>query len=420
MPSVRFCLLAHLIPTAAALCTAQHAGTIDVVSALFGSESSRQAFSRQESAHTEVAALFPTRKRELTYGEFDLANFLALLDSVDPKPGEIFLDVGSGCGRLVLAASLAYPILGCSYGIELLPELHASALAAHGRLTTFLRDEPTIGIAPCELVCDEVDHALPRLFGSGAGGSLVREQPSVAFVYATCWPGAGPYLPSLTETLAATLAVGSRVVTIDKQLVAEDDLGRWRFAQVVERRVANYNTCESTAYVYRLEELCKGSGDDRTSEVRGGGNSARAGQVTMSATDAVGGGISREGGDAEADADGEVEPKQPDNPLLSTAPMRALVDAAAAQAEAAEAVGEAWDDIALMEAELAEALGVDVDELEAVLDGAVAEDVYLDDDDGTGSGGAGPDDDDSSLEAMVDRLKNGGGAIPEDLPYDVL
>ena len=32
--------------------------------------------------------------------------------------------------------------------------------------------------------------------------------------------------------------------------------------------------------------------------------------------------------------------------------------------EAAEAVGEEWDDIALMEAKLAEALGVDVDELE--------------------------------------------------------
>ena len=43
-----------------------------------------------------------------------------------------------------------------------------------------------------------------------------------------------------------------------------------------------------------------------------------------------------------------------------------------------------------------------------------------DDDDDDFSGGAGPNAHDSNLEAMVDRLKNGGGAVPEDLPYDVL
>jgi hypothetical protein len=42
------------------------------------------------------------------YGEFDLDLFLDLLSAADPRPGDVFIDVGSGNGRLVLASALAY------------------------------------------------------------------------------------------------------------------------------------------------------------------------------------------------------------------------------------------------------------------------------------------------------------------------
>jgi len=94
--------------------------------------------------------------------------------------------------------------------------------------------------------------------------------------------------------------------------------------------------------------------------------------------------------------------------------MELLAQAAQAQAEAAEAVGEAWDEIAEMEEELARELGIPVDELEAYLDGAGALGGEIDLD------GDGQDEEDASLEEQVERLKSGGGATPEDLPYDIV
>ena len=63
----------------------------------------------------------------LTYGEFPLLSVARLLDHLDPPlgPGDVFVDLGSGAGRLVLAVSLLWPALGACVGMELLPEVHA-------------------------------------------------------------------------------------------------------------------------------------------------------------------------------------------------------------------------------------------------------------------------------------------------------
>jgi precorrin-6B methylase 2 len=194
----------------------------DLVDSLFGTVSSRQSFARQAAAETEAAARFaPSRGKELTYGEFDLPFFFSLLADAAPSAGESFLDVGSGCGRLVLAAALAHS-WETAAGVELLEHLHTSAQEAHTRLRAVLEGEPSVSLSPCRLVCAEADEALPSLLRSTCA-------PHVVFVFATCWPGAGPYLPNLSATLAANLRVGSRVITVDKQLVVRPDaaqLGR--------------------------------------------------------------------------------------------------------------------------------------------------------------------------------------------------
>lgn len=57
---------------------------------------------------------------EFTYGEVTFEHFVAALDLADPKPGEIFWDLGCGAGRPMVAASLAFPELGACKGAELL------------------------------------------------------------------------------------------------------------------------------------------------------------------------------------------------------------------------------------------------------------------------------------------------------------
>lgn len=47
--------------------------------------------------------------------------------NADPAPGEVFLDVGSGCGRLVIFAAIAFPSLSQCRGIEVMPRLHEAA-----------------------------------------------------------------------------------------------------------------------------------------------------------------------------------------------------------------------------------------------------------------------------------------------------
>ncbi len=79
----------------------------------------------------------------LTYGEFDFLFFAQLLekafdynnsfclndDGGDEKwRNKTFIDIGSGTGRLVIGAAALYPELKLSKGVEILPNLHASAM----------------------------------------------------------------------------------------------------------------------------------------------------------------------------------------------------------------------------------------------------------------------------------------------------
>ena len=298
----------------------------------------------------------------------------------------MFCDIGSGCGRLVLAAALAFPWARAA-GVELLDDLHNAAVSAHRRLTNVLEDEPDIALSESTFVQGEASEALPALLGGGSEG-----QSAVVFVYATCWPGVGPYLPDLTESLAACLASGSRVVTIDKQLVAEEDvgLGRWRFTLLDERPVQNYNTHESVAYTYRLDpspSAASASASASASSSASSSASASASASSASGQESFGwprtGAMVMSAADSEAEEGKEGEEEAADADAVTSRPgdrlgggggglagsLDALAQAAEAQAAASEAVGEAWDDIADMERALAAELGISVEELEAYLEG---------------------------------------------------
>ncbi|CAM9263907.1 unnamed protein product [Scytosiphon promiscuus] len=69
--------------------------------------------------------------KPLTYGEVHVPDFLSILELVKPKDGEIFVDLGSGTGKAVLAAACGFPEFSkyCMC-IELVPGL-ADAAAEH-------------------------------------------------------------------------------------------------------------------------------------------------------------------------------------------------------------------------------------------------------------------------------------------------
>jgi len=241
-------------PTPPISLTPAESGAASLVTALFGSERSSQAFARQSLSTRDMEVELgiqpgDSRAVSLTYGEFDLSFFFELLRRASPQRGERFTDVGSGCGRLVLAAALTHEWELAS-GVELLPALNSLAVDAHARLSELLVDEPTdeIALAPCTFVCGEADERLPELLGTTSGG----QSSHVVFVYATAWPSTGPVLGELSRTLGTSLPVGSRVITIDKQLCSDDsEAVRWAFEPLGSPIEApNYNTFTSVAYVY--------------------------------------------------------------------------------------------------------------------------------------------------------------------------
>jgi len=252
-------LLARRRPTETrlSLLDAREAGAHTIIEALYGEVSSSQAFARQAVAANEVEAKHRSRSRELTYGEFDLAFFYRLLRAAHPEPGEYFVDIGSGVGRLVVAAALVHDWRFAA-GIEILEELHGLGARTHGRLLAEAGGDDGVWLAPCRFLCQEAEVALPQLAPEGSAGGR-----GVAFVYATCWPSVGPYLAELSRSLAATLPSGSRVITIDKQLVSDGGAAAavgappgdscWTFRLLHDEEAANYNTHRSRGYVYELQ-----------------------------------------------------------------------------------------------------------------------------------------------------------------------
>ena len=95
-------------------------------------------------------ALGREKDPELTYGEVLFRPFYRMLaDVVKPRPGEVFVDLGSGTGRAVFVAALCFPRLAACKGYEVSPPLHSDAVRCHGELSGSV-------MAPVELHCADV------------------------------------------------------------------------------------------------------------------------------------------------------------------------------------------------------------------------------------------------------------------------
>ena len=144
---------------------------------------------------------------DLLFGEFQLAHFFGVVDeaaALIDEPLAKVVDLGSGCGRLVLALAKRRPDLGVA-GLEYQPRLHDVGAAALARA----------GLANAELHCGDLhDAAATRRACAGAG---------VVFCYSTALfcEGDEDVASRLSDALRV-LAPGTVVVTTDRRLRKAD------------------------------------------------------------------------------------------------------------------------------------------------------------------------------------------------------
>ena len=67
------------------------------------------------------------------YGELTEKGVRAVLKLLAPRPGDVFVDLGSGAGRMCFQVALEWPEIACSRGVELSGSRHAAGLAALAR-----------------------------------------------------------------------------------------------------------------------------------------------------------------------------------------------------------------------------------------------------------------------------------------------
>ena len=149
----------------------------------------------------------------VAYGEADVAAFLTLLDemcaadSFSPKDPCSFLDIGSGIGKIVLAAA-ASRHFDSARGVEILKGLHNAAAAAHA---TMMSHHPDV-YNKVKLECGDA-------LGKDADLS------SVSFLYCNCAVFTPEMLARL-ESICATLPKGALVLVSSPTVLK----GNCRFA----------------------------------------------------------------------------------------------------------------------------------------------------------------------------------------------
>lgn len=168
-----------------------------------------------------------------------------LLAAAQPRQGDIFVDVGSGVGRLILTAALLWPSAWANcHGIELLPELHGAAIDARVRFDALPSPLSTLPIAPVEYSAIDVY--------SASGGATLREA-DVVFVYAVTWArDAQGRLTELSHALARSgIKQDARIITVGVTLLPE--ASGVRFERVRSLQGDNEETGpDSLGHIFRV------------------------------------------------------------------------------------------------------------------------------------------------------------------------
>lgn len=140
----------------------------------------------------------------LTYGEFDVDCFRMLVQrAIALTSNDVeslsFCDIGSGAGRLVLAAAAGWPFR-CCIGVEMMDSLHTMAIDLHAAACD-LADSLDVPLAPCKFA--QVD-----LTDSDAAEHTATVD--IAFAFSTCFDDM-----TFATALRGILPAGAILITID-------------------------------------------------------------------------------------------------------------------------------------------------------------------------------------------------------------
>lgn len=146
-----------------------------------------------------------TNNMSFVYGDTNLDLLFEVLEFLQPKPGDVFYDLGCGGGQVVFYAALAYPFAKCC-GIEYLKDLYDFALSRQKRFNFNLANITT-----------SIEHKLPEIvFVNNDFTQVDLSDANIIFTYSTCFDD--ELMKKLAETLEKQLKPGSKVVTITKPL----------------------------------------------------------------------------------------------------------------------------------------------------------------------------------------------------------
>jgi SAM-dependent methyltransferase len=143
--------------------------------------------------------------RSLVYGESHLPSLYEILNETKPQPGEIFYDLGSGSGRLVLYVALSFPFAK-AFGIELLDDLVNVSQTKLAQCKKRLLDLPDFD--PNKL--GEIKFIQADLTKANL------KDANVIYIASTCFED--KFMLNLALHLEKQLAVGTRVITFARPL----------------------------------------------------------------------------------------------------------------------------------------------------------------------------------------------------------
>lgn len=175
---------------------------------------------------------------ELVYGELSIEVLVTILDAVGVQENDVFLDIGSGDGALVLGASLLYADAGTEaieggnamkkcYGVDIVPGLVERSITHANNLHQILQDKENFlhrNQAEIELLLGDIHQPDDQL-------ESILKETTIAVCFATTWSAEnsvgtslqGRKLPKLSKALSRGLSSGCRAVIIDGKLDEEDD-----------------------------------------------------------------------------------------------------------------------------------------------------------------------------------------------------
>ena len=166
---------------------------------------------------------------EYTYGEIVANSFSQMLITTNPKPREVFYDLGCGAGKAVFSAALLFPFLKVK-GIELLPPLFEICTDLKHRFDQLIVKSPTFKKEHFDIEFLQGD-LTQKDFLDG----------TLFFLNATCFSEEDW---RMLQKKLSKLSVGARLIIVTRQL----DIKNFK---LIDARTYQMSWGPSSVYIYQ-------------------------------------------------------------------------------------------------------------------------------------------------------------------------